>query len=132
MPSPRTMYGGYGALKMVVRVEPPGNEAVARSNSAAEPRVRARYSLTSADVTCGSSARRVPLSRLGCHASAFPGAHADGEETGWSAPVGRRPAAHRDQLGLRQLPQPELRVVRGDDQRPRLLRGVFDEWLPAL
>ena len=32
------MYGGYGGLKTVVRVEPPGIERVARSNSAAEPR----------------------------------------------------------------------------------------------
>jgi len=40
------MYGGYGALKMVVRVEPPGSEAVARSNIAAERGVRARYSST--------------------------------------------------------------------------------------
>jgi hypothetical protein len=36
------MYGGYGALKIVVRVEPPGNEAAARSNRRAEPGVRAR------------------------------------------------------------------------------------------
>jgi hypothetical protein len=36
------MYGGYGALKIVVRVEPPGSARVARSKSAAEPGVRAR------------------------------------------------------------------------------------------
>jgi hypothetical protein len=38
------MYGGYGALKIVVRVEPPGSEAVARSNIAADRGVLARYS----------------------------------------------------------------------------------------
>jgi hypothetical protein len=41
------MYGGYGALKIVVRVEPPGSAAAARSNIAAERGVRARYSSTS-------------------------------------------------------------------------------------
>ena len=46
MPSPRAMYGGYGALKIVVRVEPPGSDAAARSNRAAEPGVRRRYSST--------------------------------------------------------------------------------------
>jgi hypothetical protein len=36
------MYGGYGALKIVVRVEPPGIDAVARSKRAREPGVLAR------------------------------------------------------------------------------------------
>jgi hypothetical protein len=45
------MYGGYGALKIVVRVEPPGSEAVARSNIAADRGVRARYSVTRDDGT---------------------------------------------------------------------------------
>jgi hypothetical protein len=47
------MYGGYGALKIVVRVEPPGSERIARSKMAAERGVRARYSVTSEDVTRG-------------------------------------------------------------------------------
>jgi hypothetical protein len=47
------MYGGYGALKIVVRVEPPGSALVARSNIAAERGVRARYSVSSEDVTWG-------------------------------------------------------------------------------
>jgi len=47
------MYGGYGALKMVVRVEPPGSERAARSNVAAERGVRARYSARSGAATCG-------------------------------------------------------------------------------
>ncbi len=42
MPAPRTMYGGYGGLNTVVRVDPPGIEPLARSNRAAEPGVRAR------------------------------------------------------------------------------------------
>jgi len=45
------MYGGYGALKIVVRVDPPGSDAVARSKRAAERGVRARYSLRSDDGT---------------------------------------------------------------------------------
>jgi hypothetical protein len=40
------MYGGYGALKIVVRVEPPGSDRDARSNSAREPGVLAMYSST--------------------------------------------------------------------------------------
>ena len=36
------MYGGYGGVKTVVRVEPPGSEPVARSNSSRERGVRAR------------------------------------------------------------------------------------------
>ena len=40
------MYGGYGALKIVVRVEPPGSDRAARSKRAAEPGVRARYAST--------------------------------------------------------------------------------------
>jgi hypothetical protein len=47
------MYGGYGALKIVVRVEPPGRERVARSNIVAERGVRARYSVSRVDVTRG-------------------------------------------------------------------------------
>jgi len=34
------MYGGYGGLKIVVRVDPPGIDAVARSKRAREPGVR--------------------------------------------------------------------------------------------
>ena len=37
MPAPRTMYGGYGGLNTVVRVDPPGIEPLARSNRAARP-----------------------------------------------------------------------------------------------
>jgi hypothetical protein len=36
------MYGGYGGLKIVVLVEPPGIDAVARSNRPREAGVRAR------------------------------------------------------------------------------------------
>src|SRR6185503_13751745 len=64
MPSPRAMYGGYGALKIVVRVEPPGSEAVARSKVAAERGVRARYSAISDDGTTGSSLAERRLSRV--------------------------------------------------------------------
>jgi uncharacterized membrane protein YidH (DUF202 family) len=40
------MYGGYGGLNTVVRVEPPGIDPAARSNSAAERGVLAWYSST--------------------------------------------------------------------------------------
>jgi hypothetical protein len=36
------MYGGYGSLKTVVRVDPPGSMRAARSKSVADRGVRAR------------------------------------------------------------------------------------------
>src|SRR5688500_2200156 len=99
IPSPRTMYGGYGALKVVVRVEPPGSEAVARSNSAADPRVRARYSSMRGDVTRGSSASRRSLSRFDALAVILAGPTVPRR----SVLLGHLRSGHGHQLGLRQV-----------------------------
>src|SRR5688500_4265798 len=128
IPSPRTMYGGYGALKVVVRVEPPGSEAVARSNSAADPRVRARYSSMRGDVTRGSSASRRSLSR-------FDGARGHPHRPRGarrSVLLGHLRSSHGHQLGLRQVAQVHVGVVRDDHHRRGLARRVLDQGLAAL
>src|ERR1700741_418796 len=95
MPSPRAMYGGDGALKIVVRGEPAGGRRVARPNIAAERGVRARYSVSSGDVTWGSSlgTRRLSRGLRGGQAETEPSARTR------SAPSARRIVADHAAAG---------------------------------
>src|SRR6478672_9437182 len=85
MPLPSARYGGYGGAKTVVRVEPPGRTAVARSNRAADRGVRRRQvSCRSADVAGSAMAMRGWSHRAGRRPVPIDPARAD---SGDAAPV---------------------------------------------